>query len=168
MKGLRSPHLLLASANDLKMINNLNHLLEVTELQKLTSELHRNVVELYNLGIAHYTFAADLRDEDWRQKISRLYYAVYNVRRALMLKHNGSFSTDASDHQKIDDLPEQLKNRESHITNLRTLREDRNLADYSHLARVEDLIIKPNDAKVFASSFIENCKEYLTMNGLSF
>ncbi len=166
-KGLTSPHLLLASSNSMKMIQNLNHLLEQGEIAKLIAELDRNVVALFSLGRSHFVFASRLNDHDWRQKISRLYYAVYNVRRAVSLKHCGVFSTDSSDHKNIDQLPDAIQNRESHRTNLKNLREDRNIADYSHLADISDLVLSTNDALVFATQFIDDCKVFLLQEGVN-
>lgn len=166
MKGLSSPHLLLASSNPLKMIQNLNHLLAQNELAKLTTELDRNVVALFRLGTVHLDFASGLDDRDWRQKISRFYYAAYNVRRAVALKHSGAFTTDSSDHKNVDQLPDGVANRESHINNLRNLREDRNLADYSHLAEIGDLVISPADALTFTNQFISDCRDFLIRTGV--
>ena len=165
-KGLRSPHLLLASANPLKLIQNLNHLLTAQELAKLTTELNVNVSALFGLGLSHFNFASTLTDVDWRQKISRLYYGVYNVRRAVALKHSGIFSTDASDHKNIDQLPDGLNRRELHLNNLRDLREDRNLADYSHLALITNLVVTPDRSTDFATQFIDDCRLFLNQNGL--
>lgn len=161
MKGFSSPHLLLASANAVKMIHNLNHLLLPAELAKLTAELDQNVRALFELGLVHLKFAATLGDKDWRQKISRLYYAAYNVRRAVVLRHSGIFSTDSSDHKNVDQLPDKINNKESHIGKLKDLREDRNLADYSHLAVVGDLIISPTDALAFVNDFVSDCRSFL-------
>lgn len=166
-KGLSSPHLLLAAANPLKLIQNLNHLLTAQELLKLTAELNANVSALFALGLDHFNFASTLTDADWRQKISRLYYGVYNVRRAVALKHSGAFSTDSTDHKNIDQLPDGLKNRESNLNNLRSLREDRNLADYSHSAVIANLVITPDQALIFATQFIADCRDFLNQNGLT-
>lgn len=166
MKGLSPPHLLLAASNPLKMIQNLNHLLNVQEIAKLTVELDKNVAALFGLGHSHFTFACTINNNDWRQKISRLYYAAYNVRRAVVLKHSGTFSTDSSDHKNVDQLPDTIGNRQSHIVNLRDLREDRNLADYSHFAGASDLMISPNDALIFVTQFIADCRQFLLNNGL--
>lgn len=167
MKGLSPPHLLLASGNPIKMIHNLNHLLSRKASAKLTAELDRNVVGLFDLGISHYKFAIGLTDTEWRQKISRLYYAVYNVRRAVMLKHSGVFSTDSSDHLAVDKLPDKINNHESHKIKLRDLREDRNLSDYSHQAKIIDLVIPPSDALAFSIQFIDDCRKFLQQNGVN-
>ena len=166
-KGLSTPHLLLAAANPLKLILNLNHLLTAQELLKLTVELNANVAALFALGLDHFNFASTLTDANWRQKISRLYYGVYNVRRAVTLKHSGGFSTDSTDHKNIDQLPSGLNNRESHLNNLRDLREDRNLADYSHSAVIANLVITPDAALVFSIQFIADCRQFLNQNGLN-
>lgn len=167
MKGLSPPHLLLASTNPMKMIRNLDHLLSKQELKKLTDDLDRNVVQLFELGVSHFKFAAPLTDADWRQKISRLYYAVYNIRRAVMLKDSGAFSTESSDHKTVDQLPDKIRNKELHITKLRELREDRNLADYSHLAVITDLVISPTDALTFSIQFIDDCRQFLLTSGVA-
>ncbi|WYX13446.1 hypothetical protein WJ974_20860 [Achromobacter xylosoxidans] len=161
MKGFSSPHLLLAAANPLRMIQNLNHILQPAELAKLSAELDRNAKQLFALGESHLTFAAPLSDTAWRQKISRLYYAVYNFRRSVVFRDSGRFSTDASDHGNVEQLPEGLDNRESHVLKLRSLREDRNLADYSHQAVITDLVISPADALIFAESFNSDCRNFL-------
>ena len=84
-----------------------------------------------------------------------------------MLKHSGAFSTDSSDHKNVDQLPDGMSNRESHINNLRNLREDRNLADYSHLAVISDLVIDPEGALKFATFFVDDCRQFLHQNGLA-
>lgn len=167
MKGLSPPHLLLATPNPLRMISNLTHLLNSAELAKLEGELNQNVIALFELGESHLMFATALSVNEWRQKISRLYYAVYNVRRAVVLKHSGGFSTDSSDHKSVDQLPDAIQNKQSHITNLKTLREDRNLADYSHLAVVADLVLSPSDAQTFSNNFVTDCRQFLLQNGLT-
>lgn len=166
-KGLNTPNILLASSNSMKMIQNLKHLLSAKEVGKLTAEIDRNVILLHQLGHSHVSFAATIDNKFWRQKISRLYYAVYNLRRGTMLKCSGHYSTDSSDHKTVDDIPRKLDNRDSHIVNLRNLREDRNLADYSHLAKVGDLIMQPDDAMQFAKQFCEDCDSYLLGEGVA-
>jgi len=149
------------------MIQNLNHILEQQELDKITAELDRNVRQLFQLGKSHFSFAQGLGDKDWRQKISRLYYAAYNVRRAVALKNSGAFSTESGDHQKVDQLPDNMDNRESHLTNLRNLREDRNLSDYNHEAKVTDLVLNPGDALNFVTQFLADSAKFLKDQGVT-
>jgi uncharacterized protein (UPF0332 family) len=166
MKGLTPPHILLAASNPLRMIQNLNHLLTPRELRKLVTELDSNVRDLFILGREHFDFATQLQGEHWRHKISRLYYAVYHARRAVVLKHSGSYSTDASDHKNVEQLPDTLPNREQYINQLRNLREDRNLADYGHSAVIDDLILAPGEAEEFATQFLAACHQFLQDNGI--
>ncbi|MFZ5738300.1 MAG: hypothetical protein ACOY6K_15650 [Pseudomonadota bacterium] len=149
------------------MIQNLHHLLTATQLQKLTNELDRNVVALFELGMVHFNFATSLSNKDWRQKTSRLYYAAYNVRRAIQLKHSGSFSTDSSDHRSVEQLPDQIERRASHVAQLKTLRDDRNLCDYDAFAKESDLVISVNDAVEFTTQFIADSKSFLSSKGVS-
>lgn len=166
-KGLKAPHLLLAAPNPNKLISNLSHILLPTELAKITVELDRNVTQLFALGTSHYNFATRLSTRNWRQKVSRLYYGVYNVRRAVALKDEGLFSSDSSDHKAVDHLPDSLPNRAGHSSNLKVLRDDRNLADYSHAATAADLVMTLADAQAFAASFIGDCRIFLRSQGLS-
>jgi hypothetical protein len=70
----------------MKMIENLSHLLAQKEIAKLIAELDSNVAALFSLGLSHYDFGSNLANIHWRQKLSRLYYGVYNIRRAVVLK----------------------------------------------------------------------------------
>lgn len=149
------------------MIKNLNHLLEATAIKRLIVEVDRNVLALYRLGDSHFLFARSISDTDWRQEISRLYYAAYNMRRALLLKDDGSFSTSSSDHQQVDVLPNKLPNKNSYSVKLRDLREDRNLADYSHLGSANDLIMQPDEAMDFVNNFRTDCSSLLKERGIS-
>jgi hypothetical protein len=166
-RGLKPPHLLLASGNPVRMIHNISHLISKKQIGLLTAELDKNASELFSLGLGHFTFAATINDAEWRQKISRLYYAAYNVRRALALKDSGAFATDSSDHKNVDQLPQRMENREAHISKLRNLRDDRNLADYSHTAVIDDLLIPPGEAFQFVVQFIEDGRTFLTTHGVA-
>jgi len=97
-KGLSEPHVLLASSNPYKLIRNLSSILAPAEIDKIRTEIDSNVIALFELGMLHHKFAMSLAIREWRQNISRLYYAAYNVKRAISLKCDGTFSTDSSDH----------------------------------------------------------------------
>ena len=165
-KGLKEPHIFNAASNPLKLIRNLSGILAITELDKIRAEIDVNVVGLYRLGEVHYSFALTVPHGQWRQRISRLYYGAYNVRRAVALKHDGWFSTDAIDHQKVDSLPDALNNAATYRVQLKNLRDDRNLADYSHLARESDLLMSLNDYGVLVDSFIKDARAYLVSQGI--
>lgn len=165
-KGLREPHILLASGNPHRLIKNLGHILTQDEIQKINNAILAEGSALYALGQSHYSFAMSLPASEWRQNISRLYYAVYNTKRALTLMTDGGFSTDSGDHQKIDVLPDQIDNREFYKARLKHLRDDRNLCDYSHNASEGDLLITVADARALATSFLTDAKKFLQDKGV--
>lgn len=136
------------------------------ELEKIRREVDRNVIALYRLGESHFLFSKSIPNTEWRQKISRLYYGAYNVRRAILLKHDGSFTTESSDHQKVDVIPDLLDNHSLYKLKLKNLRDDRNLADYSHLAVVSDLIIGLDGAEELAGSLFTDAKAFMTSHGI--
>ena len=87
---LKEPSILLASANcQNDLIRNLRHILSVREIKKLQDEVDQNVTGLLSLGFHHLQFARDVPAGQWRQKISRLYYAALNTKRGVALSHSG-------------------------------------------------------------------------------
>ena len=163
---LKEPHVLLASANLLRMQKNLAPHISLRSLKSIQKAFDDNVKQLYNLGKEHFEFAEKIADFHWRQKISRLYYAAYNVRRAIVLKNDGSFNMDISDHQKIDQLPADFPNQNTYSNKLKALRDDRNLSDYGHTASPLDLLNSPDDAKQLVADFIGDAKAFLKRKGL--
>lgn len=160
-KGLTEPHVLLAAGNLNKLIRNLAGIISDVEIEKIQSAVNNEVAALFQLGLTHYDFAISLDKVQWRQRVSRLYYAAYNVKRAVQLCDNGVYSTDSSDHQKIDQLPDSLPNAATYRVKLKNMRDDRNLADYSHLGKEADLLIKPEDMQRAVADFIADSKSYL-------
>ncbi|MCF9019713.1 MULTISPECIES: hypothetical protein [Pseudomonas syringae group] len=165
-KGLVEPHILLASANPQRLIKNLSHILSPDQLKLIEVEVNNNVRSLYGLGEAHYEFAIKINKREWRQIVSRLYYAAYNFKRALGLKSDGTYSTDSGDHQKIDQLPKALENAEAYKLQLKNLRDDRNLADYSHSAVEEDLLGATEETTVLVTNFMNDVKAFLIERGV--
>ncbi|WP_433899268.1 hypothetical protein [Pseudomonas sp. PSE1(2024)] len=165
-KGLMEPHVLLASSNPIRLIKNLTYILSADQIQKIEDEVNRNVLSLYTLGFSHYTFAMNISNDEWRQVISRLYYAAYNVKRAVSLRCDGAYSTESSDHSKIEFLPSTLENAEAYKLRLKNLRDDRNLADYSHSAVEEDLLHPVESARRMVTDFINDAKKFLIANGV--
>src|ERR1035437_10487345 len=143
---MKSPHLLRAATNVQKLKENLVNVVDAAAIGAIQVEINANVVQLYTLGRNHYLFAVRQNNRSWRQKISRLYYAAYNVSRAIRLCVNGDYSTDSSDHKKIDALPENFPNKNQYANRLTVLRDDRNLCDYDHTAKMTDLVVGVNDA----------------------
>jgi hypothetical protein len=54
----------------------------------------------------------------------------------------------------------------NHKSKFRNLRDDRNLADYSHLASETDLLISVIDAENLVTNFLTHAKKYLTQIGM--
>lgn len=160
-KGLREPHLFNAGPNPLKLVKNLDGLIDATALDSIRREIDRNVALLFSLGLSHYQFACGISRAEWRQRISRYYYGAYNVKRAVALKHSGQFSTDSSDHKAIDQIPDNIENAAAFRVRLSNLRDDRNLADYSHLAIIDDLLSPPDEWERFVQEFISGAHKYL-------
>ncbi len=158
--------MLLASSNPVKLIRNLSAILGAAQLKKIDDAVCAEAKALFLLGKSHFEFADSVPATEWRQVISRLYYAAYNVKRSVSLRHDGSFSTESKDHERIDQLPPTLANREKYAAGLRTLREDRNLADYSHLAREVDLVITVVDARDLVREFLVDALAYLNSKGV--
>jgi hypothetical protein len=165
-RSFASSHLLAASNNPLRLISSLQHLIDANEIEKLHAELHSVTARLFKLGHSHYDFAIGLSQSDWRQQVSRLYYGAYNAKRAVALINSGHYSTDSSDHQRTDDLPGAMANKSSHQNKLKSLREDRNLCDYSFSASVTDLVLSPHDATAFCRDFLQDCKAFLIQKGV--
>lgn len=165
--ALKEPHLFNAGSNPMKVIRNLAGILSAAELDKIRQEIVANAVGLFRLGENHYTFACGLPPAHWRQRVSRFYYGAYNIRRAVALKHDGSFSTDSSDHKNVDSIPNALANASVYKSKLTNLRDDRNLADYNHLAIETDLLIPVADCEILVTEFLRDAKAYLIAEGVA-
>lgn len=165
-RALKEPHLFNAGPNPLKLIKNLSGILLEAELEKIRLEVKHNAVGLFRLGEQHIQFALSLNSDDWRQITSRLYYGVYNIRRAVVLMNDGKFSTDSSDHRDVESIPDSLNNSALHKQKLKDLRDDRNLADYSHVATVGDLLIEISQSPGVAGNFMADARDFLTERGV--
>ena len=49
---------------------------------------------------------------------------------------------------------------------LGVLREDRNLCDYDHTAKLTDLVVGANDASVLVQQFLKHAQGYLRRRGI--
>ena len=163
---LKEPSILLASSNCQRLIRNVSHILDPAAVLLLQNEIQRNVVALFRLGEEHLQFAKAIPSKLWRQRISRFYYAALNVKRAVTLNHSGEFSTDVSDHKNIGELPPGFPDINTYSTRLVNLRDDRNIADYSHLSSEADLIIKPADGELLVTKFIDHARNFLQGRGV--
>ena len=166
VKNMKSPHLLRAGANVRKVKDNLVTVVDAAAISAIETEICANAAQLYALGRAHYYFAVRQNNRSWRQKISRLYYAAYNVSRAVRLCVSGEYSTDSSDHKRIDTLPDNFPDKSKYANRLTVLRDDRNLCDYDHTAKLADLVVGVNDAVELVQRFLEDARAYLKQRGV--
>jgi len=162
-----SPHILLASGNVKRMQTNIAGLLSPASAAAIEDAIRTNVVQLYRLGRNHYLFARRQSNRDWRQKISRYYYGAYNISRSVRLFTNGDYSTDVSDHKKIESVPSGFPNTASYQNRLAALREDRNLCDYDHTALISSLSLGVQDTETLVADFLTDAKNYLTSRGVN-
>ncbi len=164
---MKSPHLLLACGNPRRLKNELAGVLTAGALDAIEAEIRRNVVDLLWLGRSHQAFATTAARKDWRQCISRLYYACYSASRSVRLEVEGHFTTESGDHKRIGDLPADFPRREEFKNQLLSLREDRNLADYDHTAVEGDLVFPVDDAIALVQSFLDETRKYLAARGVT-
>ncbi|MGA2602104.1 MAG: hypothetical protein ABSH09_34495 [Bryobacteraceae bacterium] len=163
----KSPHLLRAGTNVRRLKDNLVNVVDAEALSAIETAICANVAQLYALGRGHYNFAIRQNNRSWRQKISRLYYASYNVSRAIRLCVNGEYSTEVGDHKKIDILPDDFPNRIRYANRLGVLRDDRNMCDYDHTGRIGDLIIDVAEAVQLVEEFLNDTQNYLRGRGVN-
>lgn len=158
---------LLRLGNQRKLQKVLASVLEEDALAVIEAEIQRNVTDLYGLGLQHYHFAVLQPPRHWRQKVSRLYYAAYNVSRSVRLYVYGEYSIDSSDHKRVGHLPDDLPDQARFSNQLQVLRADRNTADYDHSSKAGDLVIAPASAAVVVRDFLAEVKNYLQGKGLT-
>lgn len=161
---VKTPHLLLASPNARKLLKNVEHLLDGAGKRAIAAEITTNVVALFRLGESHFNFAVATNAAEWRQVTSRLYYAAYNIVRAVRLDSQGVYSQDSSEHKKVDDLPTDFPNLATYTNQLPLLREDRNLCDYDHTVVQADLVVA--DAKALVTQLLGDARAYLQRRGI--
>ena len=163
---MKSPHLL-NLGNARKVKQNLSSILDAPALERIEAEIKANAVALLTLGRRHYRFARKQSAPNWRQKVSRLYYAAYNSARAVRLYVAGEYSTDVKDHQSFDKLPDDFPNRARYVNQLPVLRDDRNTCDYDHVSMASDLALGSADATALVRDFLHDVTTYLLGKGLS-
>ena len=164
---IRTPHLLEASNNPRRMKENLVGLLDVEAINVIEAAICLNSAQLYKLGLLHHQFAKRQRPKDWRQFFSRSYYGGYNCARAVKLVHDGHYAQHSGDHQRINNLPSDFPDPMRHGNFLKTLREDRNICDYDHTAKLTDLVLSIAEVQAAMASFFEDTKIYLAARGVA-
>jgi len=162
---LKKVHLL-NLGNPRKVKENLSGILEQPELEKIEAEIIANTVGLYRIGLQFLSFALRQSPPNWRQRVSRLYYAAYNVSRAVRLFVSGDYSSEVKDHHKFDKLPDDFPRKDRYTNKLAVLREDRNMCDYDHTCRSIDLVLGITQSTSLVIEFIDDAKSYLMGKGL--
>lgn len=163
---MQNKNIITVSNNTREIISVLSGIVSEDAVLQLNNELDRHVVLLLELAEEHCVLAESVPAHRWRQKVSRSYYAAYNTRRAVELYVNGVYKTDSSDHKNIHKMPVDFPEKETRSARLRDLREDRNAADYDHLAEEGMLIVPVAEAVSFARNFLNSAKSYLGERGL--
>ena len=137
------------------------HLLAPAALQALDDDIQLNVRQLYLLGRAHFTFAKRLAPRNWRQTVSRSYYAAYNVSKSIRLHVSGTYSSETTDHSRIGDLPGSFPTKSTYANQLAVLRRDRNLSDYDHTVGEADLVLGRTATVELVESFLRDARLFL-------
>ena len=152
--------------NPQKLIGILDGLIEPDQIERINEQHKLQAQAMFELGVKHYRFAKSQSYSHWRQRVSRFYYGAYNGSKALRYMVEGSHSTEASDHKKIGDLPQDFIGRATYSTRLKELRDDRNKCDYDHCARAGDLFITQVAAEALTRDFLRETQAYLQKRGL--
>ena len=74
---------------------------------------------------------------------------------------------DSSDHKRIEVLPDDFPNKNRHANRLGVLRDDRNLCDYDHTAKLADLVVGVKEAAELVQQFLRDAQGYLKRRGVS-
>jgi hypothetical protein len=163
---LKTPHLLNASSNCRKLHLNLHGIVDQAALDAIESAIKANVVGLFRLGASHYDFARTAPVKEWRQRVSRFYYAAYNLTRCVRLDLDGEFHEDVTDHKKVAVLPDAFPNRATYEHRLGLLRKDRNLCDYDHTGEEADLMNTVSDTETLVGELMGDAARYLKSRGI--
>ncbi len=157
----------LNAGNPRRITGAYSRFLDPAEVRKIHNEAHVHVAAMYELGVVHYRFAIKIKSPQWRQKVSRLYYASYNASKAVRFEGDGNYSTDSKDHSKVGKLPGAFPNKARYENELQSLREDRNSCDYDHIVKAGDLISSSSDYSKLVKSFMVDAHVYLMGRGVA-
>ena len=158
---METPHLL-NLGNVRKVKKELSGILDEAALERIEREIQSNVTALLALAQRHYRFAVRQSRPNWRQRVSRLYYAAYNASRAVRLLVTGDYSSNVKDHQKFNKLPNDFPSRDRYVNKLAVLREDRNTCDYDHNSKVRDLVLGTRDSTELVHEFLRDANAYIS------
>lgn len=158
---------ILSFSNVRKVEKSLEPIIGPAATALITAEIEEHSKKMFRLALRHYRFALGCSAQQWRHKISRLYYASYNASKTIRFYVEGNFNTDVSDHKKIGNLPSGFSDRERFENQLPILRACRNDCDYNHDVLVGDLVLSPKEAQLLTRDFLKATKGFLGASGLS-
>lgn len=136
-------------------------------LDAIEAEITAQCESLFQLALNHYRMASECANHQWRHRISRRYYASYSCSKSVRYMSDGTISTEVKDHARIARLPADFGQRSRFETDLDVLREDRNMCDYDHLARVPDLNFTVVEVDHLVGDFLREGQIWLKSRGLS-
>lgn len=160
---MKSPHILLLNKNVIELRRELGSILSKKSAAAFDSEVKKNVIQLYSLGLYHFDFANAQASVNWRQIVSRSYYGAYNISKAVRLAVNGQYSKEVKDHERAGELPDDFPDKHTYANRIRLLREDRNLCDYDHTVVEADLGMSSTDALALVDNLILHARSYLKL-----
>lgn len=152
-------------SNPRKIVSALAGIIDQSAIDSIELEIRRHSQMMFDLSLKHFRVADRLGSPDWRQKVSRAYYASYNSSKMLRYFIEGYHSKEVSDHKKIGDIPTDFPQRSIFSNRLQIMREDRNLCDYDHDAHAIDLSIGVSESVDLSRSFMRSCKAYVGDRG---
>lgn len=153
-------------ANPRKVVSALKGVVDPIAIAAIEREIGHQAQAMFNLSLKHFRIAKRLNAPDWRQKVSRSYYASYSCSKLLRYYVEGTNSKDVGDHKKVGNLPDDFPNRAFYSNKLTIMREDRNLCDYDHIAKAKDLSIGVGGTITLSRDFIHEVKVYVSGRGL--
>ncbi len=151
-----------AAANVRRLHSNLANVLAQAALDSIESEINHNIAQLFALG--GHTFcspsAMGIVTGGKESQDSITGHTTFPVQVRLCV--TGEYSTDPSDHKKIDNLPDDFPNKNTYANRLAILREDRNLCalrPFSEARRFAPWSV--DDSAEIVESFLRDARKYL-------
>lgn len=141
-------------------------ILQPDALDAIEKEIAKHTSQMYKLALNHLRFAKGVAAKDWRQKVSRFYYATYLGSKAVRFYSSGEHSEEGKDHQRVGLLPDDFPNRNTFANQLAVLHEDRKTCDYDHMSGRNDLVLSLINAEELATDFLNQVRDYLATKGV--
>jgi len=156
--------------NPYKLIRCIKNTIDIPEshvvVEKLHEEINKHIKGLLKLSKEHLRFSKSIKNkQEWRQKISRAYYSCYIASRAIRLGVSGVYDQTVKGHEQITILPDDFENKNIWSNFLTQFRSDRNLADYDHDKKDNNLEYTPKEYINKTDEFYTLTEKYLRLRG---